>query len=1001
MLSRKFIKVVVLCLGIMAATPIWAQVKVSLKLEDSLTGDPAAYATVSLLNSSSNKAYKYALTDANGNVTIESVKNGSYTLKCELMGYKTLSKDIKVEGKDLNLGTLKIEEDKKVLDAASVSAAGNPIIIKKDTIEYNASSFKTSDNDMLEELLKKLPGVEVSSDGTVTANGETISKITIDGKTFFLDDPQLATKNIPAKIIEKVKVVEKKSDQALFTGIDDGEEETVIDLSIYKGMMNGWFGNIMGGIGHDFPDTGYYTDETTWQNDGWRYQGAAMVGNFSDKRQISLIVNANNTNNRGFNDVAGSMMQSMRGSRGMGQGTGGSSNNGITTSWMGGLNGAWTLLDGNMDLSGNYLYNGTKKDILERSSKTTYLDDGSRLIYDNDGDKNGYGYNVTNSQGHRFGVRLDHKFSDNTSILFEPQVNFGSGDFTEYSKFNTTTVSAAGDSTLTNSGFTENIGANQNVSTSGFLLFRQKLGKAGRTLSANINYNLSWNKLDGTNQSLTETEDDTEIVNQRYNQKSNSTSLSARLVYTEPIAKNLFLEANYMYSWNRSTSLKDTYDSGSNGTSGDHLTYTTDGEEYNSAYSSSIINTYQNHQAGANIMYQKEKLRAQVGVSANPTITDNETNGETYHSTVLNWAPQVMFNYEFSDNSNIRLFYNGRSSQPSTSQLMPVADNSDPLNVSFGNPYLEPYFTHSLRAMFGYTNKETFFSLRGHLNGSLVQNTITSAIWYDSAGAQYSMPLNGENSGNASMMLMINSPIARSKFSIFSMTNLSYNSSISYVGKTEGSKGQELIDNYYNASDGTMDYEAFHSDFFGDGATLTFGDYFTDSHTQTTSVTERLRFTYRDDIVEVTIGGRTRMSKSWYSISSYNQSATWNNNVSASMNWTIPGGLGLVTEGNYNWYRGYTTAQEDEIICNIEITKLLFKNKVTLADKAYDKFNQTKNKKLKNKTKLKNEVRNNTLGRYIVVSLTYRFGTFQKGNNRRGGFGGPGGGFGGPPPGMR
>ena len=136
--------------------------------------------------------------------------------------------------------------DAEVLDAAKVTDVGNPIIIKKDTVEYNASSFKTSDNDMLEELLKKLPGVEVGADGSITANGETIKKITIDGKTFFLDDPQLASKNIPAKIIEKVKVVEKKSDQAMFTGIDDGEEETIIDLKLRPGMAKGWFGNVMG-----------------------------------------------------------------------------------------------------------------------------------------------------------------------------------------------------------------------------------------------------------------------------------------------------------------------------------------------------------------------------------------------------------------------------------------------------------------------------------------------------------------------------------------------------------------------------------------------------------------------------------------------------------------------------------------------------------------------------------------------------------------------------------
>ncbi len=181
--------------------------------------------------------------------------------------------------------------------------------------------------------------------------------------------------------------------------------------------MNGWFGNVMGGGGHDI--------QTVGLGQPARWQGAAMVGNFTDKRQISLILNGNNTNNRGFNDMAGSMMTAMRGgSGGMGRGGGMWGNNsGILTSWMGGLNGVWTLLDGRMDLGGNYLYNGSKKEIEESSSKITYKDDGRDLISDSDGWSN------TLAQGHRFGIRLEHKFSDKTSILFEPQFNFGSGSF--------------------------------------------------------------------------------------------------------------------------------------------------------------------------------------------------------------------------------------------------------------------------------------------------------------------------------------------------------------------------------------------------------------------------------------------------------------------------------------------------------------------------------------------------------------------------------------------
>ena len=715
---------------------------IKLKLVDDKTSEPVAYATASVTAQGAKEPAKYVLTDAEGVGNLVKLSKGTYTVKAELMGYEPFSKVVVVE-KNVDLGVIRMKEDAEVLDAAKVTDVGNPILVKKDTIEYTASSFKTSDNDMLEALLKKLPGVEVESDGSITANGETIKKITIDGKTFFLDDPQLASKNIPAKMIEKVKVVEKKSDQALFTGIDDGEEEMVIDLSLKPGMMQGWFGNVMGGGGHDVP--GANSD----MND-WRYQGAAMVGKFTENSQISIIANANNTNNRGFNDVAGSMMGSMRGGMGMGRGMGGwGGSNGISNTWMGGLNGAFTLLDGDMDLSGNYLYNGSDKFVQEESSKITYLDDGSRLLNDQSGT------NHTFSQGHRFGIRLEHKFSQNTSILFEPQFNFGAGSFTEESNFTTLTEKdAVRDST--NKGRTYNTGDNNNWSTSGFLLFRQRLGKAGRTLSANVRYSFSNNELYGLNLSSTQVMGSDgawmpEIVNQRYDQRSQSASLNGRLVYTEPITDYFFFEANYQYGWSLNTSNKATYNSGSNVISNDLPVYNNDGELQDSRYSNSILNRSITQRAGFNFSYQKDKIRAQLGASANPTDTYNETTGhDAYRNKVVNWSPQAMFNYEFSDNSNMRLFYFGRSSQPSTSQLLPVPDNSNPLSISLGNPNLNPYFNHSIRGMFRYTNKVTFTSVHTSFGGGMVENAITNAQWYDPPSQAHSAPQPGAQSGQRS-----------------------------------------------------------------------------------------------------------------------------------------------------------------------------------------------------------------------------------------------------------
>ena len=946
---------------------------IKFKLVDDKTEQPVAYATASVTVQGEKTPEKYVLTDSEGVGALVKLKKGVYIVKAELMGYETYQKQVSVE-KNIDLGVIRMKEDAEVLDAAKVSAVGNPIIVKKDTVEYTASSFKTSDNDMLEELLKKLPGIEVESDGSITANGETIKKITIDGKTFFLDDPQLASKNIPAKMIEKVKVVEKKSDQALFTGIDDGEEEMVIDLSLKPGMMQGWFGNLMGGGGHDIP--GANSD----MND-WRYQGAAMVGRFTDKSQISLIMNANNTNNRGFNDVAGSMMGAMRGGGGgMGRGMGGfGGGNGISNTWMGGLNGAFTLFDGDMNLSGNYLYNGSDKFVEEESSKITYLDDSSRLLNDQKGTSH------TFTQGHRFGMRLEHKFSKNTSLLFEPQFNFGSGSFQEYSDFQTyTETGERRDST--NRGYSRNTGDNNSWSTSGFLLFRQRLGKPGRTMSVNVRYSFSNNNLLGFNQSLTEVMDtlgawNPDYVNQLYDQNSRSTSLSGRFVYTEPITENFFFEANYQYGWNLNTSYKRTYNSLTNDMQDGLLIYNPEGSLLDDNYSNNIYNRSITQRAGFNFSYQKEKFRAQLGASVNPTETYNETTGhDAYHNKVLNWSPQAMLNYEFSDNSNIRFFYFGRSNQPSTSQLLPVPDNSNPLNISLGNPNLNPYFNHSLRGMFRYTNKKTFTSVNANFGAGLVENAITNAQWYDTKGVQFSIPVNGPATGNVDGRVMVNSPFGKSGLSIFSMTNARYNRSTSYIGT--GSLDSSL---YYDAEEVSFDYKKFSEDFSDLGTS----DKFITNNTQTMNFTQRLRLTYRNDIVELTLGGRTRMSKSWYTMENSQLKATWNNQADFSMNWTIPGGLNLIADLDYNWYNGYTTPQEDEFVLNAEITKLVFKKTCTLALKAYDILGQSKNLSVSDSANYHQETRNNTLGRYIIVSLTYRFGNF--GGNKGGGRGPMGG----------
>lgn len=943
-----------LCAGILFAQPK-GKPQVSLTLVDAQTGLPVSYATVSIrpvAQADSTQNMNFTLSDDAGKAVLKNLSEGEHVLKAELMGYLPIRQIIRVGKTSLDLGTLKMAPDAQVLDQAVITAVGNPIVVKKDTIEFSTAAVKTSDNDMLEDQLKKLPGFDVSTDGTITYNGETINKIYIEGKTFFLDDPQLATKNIPAKIIEKLKVVEKKSEQAEFTGIDDGESETVLDLSVKKGMMDGWFGNLSAGGGFD---------TATPEHDP-RFQGGGLVARFSDDSQISLVMNTNNTNNRGFRDIGGDMMRSMRmsGPGGMGMNWG---QGGITTSWMGGLNATGYFLEDNaMELAGNYLYNGTERQILNNSTKTTFQPDGSNLINVNSGSS------YALSEGHRAGGEMDWKISDNTSILFRPQVNLSYGDFRDKTQFDSKNDQRG----KLNDGSSENIGENFNYSTSGRLLFRQRLGMPGRTLSVNMNYSLSGSEMDGLNRSSTNYYADNqlssqEVIDQKYNQRDDSYSLGARISYTEPLGANFYIEGSYRYSYSQNNSDKFSYNKDAQGY------YTLLDQDYSTQFENSFVN----QRIQLNVMKQEKKYTAQIGFSVQPSKTtsrerffDGKGDSTSVYS-VLNYAPSARFDYNFSDYTFLRLRYNGRTNQPSLTQLQPVRDNSNPLSIVLGNPNLLPEFSHNLRTDFRHTNMKTFSSVNANLSFSYTMDDIVNANWYDENGVQYTAPVNsptGAMSGRA--FVMFNTPIAKSNFSIMSFTHANVNYTSSYSGMGNAQNIQDII----------------HLLQVGKTTSL--------------NLSERLMFVYRNDFLETRLGGSVSYQNAWYTIKEQERPSTWSNAVNADINVTLPGGWEARTDIRYNFYYGYEEGYGDpQAIWNAEVSKLVLKDKGTLALRMYDILNQSRGLRRTMTDNYVQDTQNNTLGQYIILSFTYRFGTF--GGNRQMGPGGAGrrgpmGGHGGP-----
>ncbi len=935
-----------------------------IKLQDKTNGEPVGYATVALTPDGKTDVLKYTQSDENGAAEIKGIPAGKYKVAAILMGYETYEEVVTIN-KDIDLGTKKMAVEANFLKGATVSDVGNPMIVKKDTITHNVTLIKSGDNDVLEDLLKKLPGIEVSSDGTITANGKTINKIKVGGKQFFLDDPSIASKNLPANIIESISVIDEKSEQAQFTGIDDGEEETILDLGVKKGMMNGWFGNVMGGGGYDVQGKNAVND--------FRYQGAAMVANFTESAQLAFIGNANNTNNRGFNDMAASSMGGMRGGGmrgGMGGMGGGWGGNGISSSYMAGFNGGYTWKN-KSEITGNAMFNGNERYVEETTHRETEEKSGSTLIADNDG------YDRTSTWGVRAGVRADWKISQNTSLLFEPNFNIGWGDFDEASTFSTDRQTG-GIIRKVNDGESKSFGDSHNQSANGRLLWRQRLGKPGRTISVNARYNFNNNDMEGYNQSTTRVQNwyedlpagvTTTVVDQMYTTKSQTQGANGRVSYTEPLGKNFYIEANYMYNYTYRISNKETFDKDAAGN------YTV----LDPLYSSRITNEVHRQNAGINFRKQEEKYNFTIGASIQPQKTINHTANGTVDTTltlkVINWSPNARFDYNFSDAQMLRINYRGNSTQPSLTQMMPVPDNSNPQRVTLGNLDLNPSFSHNMNVMYNSTSMKTYASFNVNLNATLSTNNIVNASWNDASGVQYTVPINNNKGAwSTRLFMMFNSPIAKSRFSIMSFTNASFNTGVSLVGN-------ENID--------SSDPKSY----------LNLANY-TQNDYRTVSAGENLRLTYRDDIFEASLGGGTRYSQTWYSITTKNVKPTFTSNVEGRFMAKIPNILNISTDARYTFYNGYNANYNDPtLVWNAEISKQLFKNQFTLSLKAYDILNQSKNTYRQQRDNYTLDTRNNTLGRYIMLSLTYRFGTFGGQRGNRMGPGGPGRGPGGPGPG--
>ena len=899
---------------------------------------PIEQATVRLLNVKDSAMVRGVVSARNGSFTLKNVKKGSYLLHITFIGYDPLYQPLQITGKKnpVNVGKLELSDGAIELGEAVVIGKAPEVTVRNDTVEYNADSYKVTEGSVLEDLLKKMPGVEVDSEGKITVNGKEVKKVMVDGKEFFSDDPKVASKNLPAKMIDKLQVLDKKSDMAQMTGFDDGEEETVINLTVKPGMKQGWFGNAYGGYGSKD-----------------RYEGNAMVNRFVNNDQITFMGGANNTNNMGFSDLASTMFSGMGGGGGRRGGFGAGS--GITSSGNAGLNFSKEFKPDKLTLGGNTRYSHSDNDARSKSDRQNILP-GDSSSYDNS-------EAMSRTKSDNFGVdfRLEWKPDTMTQLIFRPSFSFSHSMNDNFS--DATTLDNERDTVNTNksSNYSESNGYNLNASID----FSRKLNNKGRVFSATLSGGNSDSYSDGMNRSDIVYFNQTDalknsIIDQRSRYDNKGFNYRAYVSWVEPIGHNNFIQATYSISQRKQEALKNVYNQDADGI-------------YNvldSAYSQSYRNNFISQRASLSFKSQRAKFNYTIGLNLDPSYSSSENFvGDTTLSKitrkVVNLSPMAQFNYMFDKRTNLRIMYNGRTSQPSMTQLQPVADISDPTNITIGNPDLNPRYTNNVFIRFQQFTPEKQRAFMIMANGSYIINDIVSYTSYNQETGVKTTTyknVNGNYSGNVRMML--NTPLKNKKFSINSMTMASFANSNGYINE-EKNTNRNLI------------------------------------------LSERGGIDFRSSYLDLGVNGNIRYNATSNSLQKENNQNTFNNGAGGYTTIYLPLNFKIESDVNWSTNSGYGDGfKQNEVLWNASASKSFLKNNQgTLRFKIYDILQQRSNISRSITASYIQDSEYNTLGSYFMVHFIYRFSIFKGGASasdvKTPGRSGRGRGPMGPPPGHR
>ena len=938
----------------------FAQRTIKGKVVENESGEALVSTTVKLLKVDSTLAAG-VLTGVDGSFSVKAPADGKYILRITCVGFKNYTKNITIDnGKDVSLGNISLKADAIMLEGATITKQVAKVTLKEDTFVYNAAAYRTPEGSVVEELVKRLPGAQVSDDGKITINGKEVKKILVDGKEFMTGDTKTAMKNLPTSIVERVKAYDEKSDLARMSGIDDGNEQTVLDFGIKRGMNKGFFTN---------NDVAVGTED--------RYAARLMAAKMDSKLRLMAMGNANNVSDKGFPGGGGRF---------------GGGRNGLNASKMVGVNMNYEE-KGKLKLDGSVRWNHSDGDVRTLTSTENFVSTTGSFS-----NRMSQSYSRGNSWNAQ--MRLEWTPDTMTTISFRPNFSYSTNDGFSYGAsrtfvddpylYVTDPLSQEAidvmrtNNLLVNARNNRSLSYSENKNFGGTLQLNRKLSSTGRNItvqvqgsySDNDSRNLSMNDV-RIYKNINSNREDSAYQTNRYNlTPQKNYNYSGRITYSEPIMKATYLQFSYEFQYKYTKSDRSTYDFSNMG-EGFFGGVGHDYRNWNS-YLSLLPNDYENyydrelskfseyknyiHDIQLMLRVVRQSYNLNLGVTVMPQKTQfayRYLNTDTVANRhVTNITPTVNFRWKISKVSQLRLNYRGSTSQPSMTQLLPITDNSDPLNITLGNPGLKPSFTNRLWANYNnYIQKyQRFFS--AYINYSTTRNSISNMVTYHpETGGRTTQPVNINGNWNISGNMMFNTAIDTTGFfSINSTTEVRYANHVGYITLDRNSSSQK-------------------------------------NYTKDLSIYERLGFSFRNDWLEVEPGGSLRYNHATNELQPNANLDTWDFSYGFNTNILLPWNMSIATDLNMNSRRGYTdeSLNTNELIWNAQISQSFLRNNaLTFSLQFYDILQKQSNFSRSISAMQRTDTEYNAITSYAMLHVIYRMNLFGTKEARREMRNGPG-----------